>query len=172
MDFESRLKKIEDIDTDEPWPPPLLSAYLERRIQEVLPVSSLTIHLFESAGAEDDRRARTEAALRQGLEKDFSIHYRPDGKPLVSTGEAISVAHAENWTLVVTHGSEKDPLGCDLEAVEERPLSLWRDLLGPERLPLAQMLSREAREDSSLVRGGMPEEGRRRARRATDIRRL
>jgi enediyne polyketide synthase len=140
-----RLKKVEELDTAGPWRPSLFGAYLERRVQENLPEHRLTVLLRRDSGS--DPKARTASALREALGGDLSIHYRPDGKPQLSTDTAVSAAHAEGWTLAVAGGPQEGLLGCDLESVENRPLSLWRNLIGPQRFVLAEMLSREASED-------------------------
>ncbi|HAX86923.1 MAG TPA: hypothetical protein DCY91_11855, partial [Cyanobacteria bacterium UBA11370] len=67
-----------------------------------------------------------------------SITRRPDGKPELLNGKAVSVAHMGDLTLVVS-GSE----GCDVEAVEARTPAIWRDLLGVERFALANIIAQQ-----------------------------
>jgi enediyne polyketide synthase len=72
------------------------------------------------------------------------VHLRPDGKPLVSTGGVVSIAHAPSLTLAV--GAAAGAIGCDLEAVQPRGDD-WRDLLGGEHLALARLIRERAGED-------------------------
>jgi enediyne polyketide synthase len=66
------------------------------------------------------------------------VHRRPDGKPEVPGGPRVSLAHAGDLVLAV---AGEGPLGCDLEPVEPRSEATWRDLLGPERLRLAEEIA-------------------------------
>ena len=59
-------------------------------------------------------------------------------------GAAVSLAHAGDLTLAVTAAGEA--VGCDLEPVAHREESTWRDLLGPDRNALAELVAREAGE--------------------------
>ena len=65
------------------------------------------------------------------------VRRRPDGKPELGNGHAVSVAHAGSLTLAVVG---IDPLGCDLETVEDRGPDTWKDLLGPDRAALARAI--------------------------------
>src|SRR5205085_947872 len=75
-----------------------------------------------------------------------AIMRRPDGSPEVvgCPDVTVSAAHAGDLTLAV---AGEGRLACDLEPVTARPAALWRDLLGPERLTLAESLARQRRED-------------------------
>jgi len=66
----------------------------------------------------------------------------------VAGGPAVSAAHAGDLTLAV---AGPPPLGCDLELVVARPASLWQELLGPERIALAEVIAKEADEDTDTA---------------------
>jgi enediyne polyketide synthase len=114
----------------------LLGPYLERRIAELIPSSSIDV----------DVDSRAETPQRKG-----HYRHRPDGKPVVLSGRARSVSHAGSWTLTVG-GAET--VGCDIEAITGRSLRDWRDLLGGPRFQLADTISRQRGEtlDSAATR--------------------
>jgi len=68
--------------------------------------------------------------------------HRPDGKP--EADGCVSASHCGTLTLAVSACS---PVGCDIEAVEERPEPVWCDLLGSERFALARLVAKERGED-------------------------
>jgi YbgC/YbaW family acyl-CoA thioester hydrolase len=137
-----RLKKVEAIPPAMPWAVPLLSPYLERRLQELIPDAKLTVALRHEDN--QPRRARSEAAIQQALGKPVAIHQRPDGKPETLTEQSVSAAHAGQVTLAVC---APGPVGCDLEPVVSRPEATWRDLLGAQKMQLAELIAREQAED-------------------------
>jgi len=137
-----QLKKVEAIAPASTWAAPLLSPYLERRLQEVIPDAKLTVALQESG--DRPRRVRSDAAIQEALGKLVSVHKRPDGKPDVLTGDNVSVAHAGDFTLAVC---APGPVGCDLEPVASRPAETWGDLLGAQKMQLAELIAREQAED-------------------------
>lgn len=120
-----RLRKVETLSRQTPWPEALLGPYLERSLEELVPQSKVSVALLN---------ADSETALRHLLGDDVRVHRRSDGKPEVNH-DIVSTAHAGELTLAVTGSS-----GCDLETVAPRP---WRDLLGPGRFTLAQQLGEE-----------------------------
>ncbi|MDY7007009.1 MAG: polyketide synthase dehydratase domain-containing protein, partial [Cyanobacteriota bacterium] len=154
------LQVIQHRDTQEPWNAVLLSTYLERRIQEVIPDADLTIVVDRDATVE--RRVRSDRALlrisygmlrkqnflRHDPQTKFptecsanrtqNLYRRPDGKPELGNGQAVSVSHTGDLTLVVA-GSE----GCDVEPVVARNEQVWGDLLGFRRLDLAKVVAQE-----------------------------
>ncbi len=69
------------------------------------------------------------------------MRWRPDGKPEVDRGPAVSISHSRDLVLVV---AGREPVGCDLEPVIARPADVWRDLLGEGRQQLAQLIADEA----------------------------
>jgi enediyne polyketide synthase len=82
------LQAIEPLAQPSSWPVLLAGAYLERRLDELLG-APVRIGLAE-------RRAE---ALALAAIDPGSVHLRPDGKPLVSTGGVVSIAHAPSLTL-------------------------------------------------------------------------
>ncbi|HKQ38162.1 MAG TPA: SDR family NAD(P)-dependent oxidoreductase, partial [Verrucomicrobiae bacterium] len=121
-----RLRKVETLQRQKPWPDALLGPFLERSLEELIPKSNVSVALV---------RGDSEAALRHLLGKDLRVQRRSDGKPEVDRALNVSTAHAGNLTLAVAGSS-----GCDLETVAERP---WREILGPERFALAQHLDEQ-----------------------------
>ena len=77
-----------------------------------------------------------------------SVWQRPDGKPEVAEGRAVSAAHAGDLTLAV---AGTPPISCDVELVVNRSTTMWRDLLGAEGFTLAGVVGREAEEDHSAA---------------------
>jgi enediyne polyketide synthase len=73
---------------------------------------------------------------------------RPDGKPEVTNGQAVSVAHAGDLTLAIAGA---DPIGCDVEPVIARSAAVWQDLLGKERFNLANEIAQENTEELDLA---------------------
>jgi len=144
-----QLRKIGDIAFAQEWPSPLIGPYVERRFRELIPGAPISLVLMQN-GLPDERQP-TEQATQQLLGKNFSLLWRPDGKPEVAAGNPISVAHCGRFTLAV---SSPTLTGCDFEPVTARPSSLWRDLIGAERFPLAEIIARETGEceDSAATR--------------------
>ncbi|MCP2732606.1 hypothetical protein NJ959_29685, partial [Symplocastrum sp. BBK-W-15] len=128
----------------------LIAPYLERRIQEVIPTADIQVIVDWDETVE--RRERSDRALQLFTSFDpltrgeNSIQIppfrRPDGKPQLPNGKAVSVAHSGDLTLAVS-GAE----GCDVEAVESRTPTIWRDLLGVERFALANIISQQISEN-------------------------
>jgi enediyne polyketide synthase len=123
------------------WPAPLLAPYLERKLADLLPGAAVTVAV-ERNGA-PDRRARSDGAMHMAIGDRAVVYRRPDGKPEMPHGQAVSASHAGDLTLAITGRGD---LGCDIEAVMERPAEVWQDLLGSERMALADLISRERSE--------------------------
>jgi enediyne polyketide synthase len=140
-----RLHIAESMTPQEAWPAPLLGPYLERRIRELSAATPVEVVVEQGNAAE--RHAQTNAAVQSLLGPKKVVHRRPDGKPEVD-GHAVSAAHAGNLTLAVSGAS---PIGCDIEAVVQRPAPVWQELLGPERFALAGILAREACEEEAVA---------------------
>jgi enediyne polyketide synthase len=138
-----RLRKVETLARRSPWPEALLGPYIERRLEELMPQARISVVLERNGQAE--RPARSDVAIRQALGTAAVVRRRPDGKPEVPGERAVSVAHAEDFTLAVAGLA---PVGCDMEVVVPRSTEAWSDLLGPERLQLAHRISQEASEDT------------------------
>lgn len=137
-----QLRQIEPLPRRNPWTVALLSPYLERHLEECFPATRLSVVL--EANALPDRSVKTSLALQRLLAGAVTIRHRPDGKPEISGELTVSTAHTRELTLAVAGPS---PLGADLETVTARSDSAWQDLLGPDRLALAETLRRESGED-------------------------
>jgi enediyne polyketide synthase len=131
------------------WVEPLLTAYIERRLDELIPNGSLRITLHRDAVA--DRSRRRDEALDRLLSRlsvagATAVRRRPDGRPeIVGSPElGVSVAHAGALTFAV---AGKNPIGCDVEPVHARTKSAWERLLGRERFTLATTVVNETRDD-------------------------
>ncbi len=143
--------RLRVVQRDEPrgsWPVPLLGPYLERRIRALLPWSRLTVEVESNGHA--DRNERSDRLLQRAFGKPVPIVRRPDGKPeLAGNGNiSVSATHARDMTLAV---AGPDTLACDVEPAIARSTSLWRDLLGPDRWELAQLIMSETGEDVTLA---------------------
>jgi enediyne polyketide synthase len=60
----------------------------------------------------------------------------------------VSAAHAGDLTIGIAGAGT---LGCDIEPVTERPIEVWRDILGLDRFDLAQLIVKEAGESISTA---------------------
>jgi enediyne polyketide synthase len=139
---ELQLRKVADAPTHT-WPDALVAAYLEWRVQEIMPAGSIAAAFDRDRSA--DRRSRSERAIQKALASPQPLHWRADGKPeLRAEGLAVSSAHSNGLTLAV---AGPRPVACDLEQVRDRSEQVWRDLLGLERWNLAELIAAEAGED-------------------------
>lgn len=134
-----QLRVIQYKDTQSPWVAPLLAPYLERRLREFIPTADVTVIVDKDSTVE--RRVRSDRSLQLLTSSHTSIARRPDGKPELTNGKAVSVAHAGDLTLVVSSSE-----GCDVELVESRTPVTWRDLLGVERFTLANLITQQMSE--------------------------
>ncbi|MBN2475117.1 MAG: SDR family NAD(P)-dependent oxidoreductase [Pirellulales bacterium] len=141
-----RLRRVGDVAVDATWAEPLLGPYVERRLAELIPGSKPSI-VVERNGA-PDRRTRGELAIRRAAGTMAAVHKRPDGKPEVCCGEEVSVSHADDLTMAV---AAEGTVACDAQTVAPRPDEAWRDLLGPERHALSQLIVGGTEEDSSTA---------------------
>ncbi len=135
-----RLRAVENLALHNPWPAPLLAAYLERRLAELLPGSPISAALLADESSE--RAGRSNAALAQILGPDATVSHRADGKPEVD-GCHVSTAHAGNLTLAV---SAERRMACDIEPVKAWPASEWAKLLSPDQRGSAEAMARESGE--------------------------
>lgn len=131
------LRIIKPRNPETPWNPALLPAYLERQVKVVTPNADLTLLIDQDATVE--RRVRSDRLLTHFLGQAW--HRRPDGKPKADQGQAIAIAHAGDLTLGVLGST-----GCDLEPVVARNPAIWHDLLGTERLTVADIITRHTGE--------------------------
>jgi enediyne polyketide synthase len=140
-----RLRTIGTVIHQSPWAISLLSAYAERRVQELIPGSKVSVALEECGGVE--RRVQSNRAIQLALGEDLPVLRRPNGRPEINDKRAVSASHLGNLTLAVAGAG---PLGCDIEQVTERSASVWRDLLGDHRAALAGIIRSHANEDEAM----------------------
>jgi enediyne polyketide synthase len=119
-----RLQAVCDASAFADWPPPVLAAYLERRVGELIPGAHLTVEFARP-----------------------TLRHRPDGKPEAEEG-CVSLSHCCDLTLAVRSPAD---VGCDIESVIPRAAAVWDGLLGPDRHSLAQLLAHEAHEHSDTA---------------------
>jgi enediyne polyketide synthase len=143
-----QLRRFSGATFQDGWVEPLLGPYLERRVNELIPERAVSIVVDHDPKV--DLRVRSDLAIQWAMGEAVSVLRRPDGKPEVTSngGMEISVSHAGDTTIAV---SGKGPLGCDIESVVNRPSSVWRALLGPDRYALAELVAREASEDETAA---------------------
>lgn len=143
-----QLRRVSGTTIQGGWVEPLLGPYLERRVNELMPETAVSIVVDHDPKI--DPGARSDRAIQRAIGKTVSVLRRPDGKPEVMSngGMEVSVAHSADMTIAVAGG---EPLGCDIESVVNRPSSMWRALLGPERYALAELVAREAGEDEATA---------------------
>lgn len=136
-----RLKVVEDIPPSDGWSPALLGPYAERRVNETFDRAAVSV-VLQRNGVED-RRSRSDRAIRLASGQCGTVSRRPDGKPEADNGRSVSASHAGELTLAVAGDG---PVGCDLEPVATRTRSAWRRLLGSERFSLVESITREGAE--------------------------
>jgi enediyne polyketide synthase len=128
-----------------PWVPALLGSYLQRSVERVLSGSCSVAVEPGHAGGPADRRAQTRLAVSRALGRQVDVHYRADGKPSVA-GASVSASHGAGLTLAVVG---RGRLGCDVEPVVRRSARDWVALLGPDQLPVRDLLA--STEDESVA---------------------
>ncbi len=150
------LRAVDDRPAPVEWAPDLLGPYLERRLAELVPGSALAVvlgrHEVRPAGNGGRRRA-SDRVLAEALGvgrvgASAALGRRPDGRPDGAAGRVATASHFDGWVLAV---SGPGPVGCDVEPVAGRDERDWRDLLGPERSALAELLAGETGEDRDLA---------------------
>jgi enediyne polyketide synthase len=148
-----RLRAVREDDGARPWSPTLIGPYLERRASRMLKSQLRCVLRKDGAamsGTASERPQRTELAARSLLGRAATVRHRPDGKPELDSGAAMSASHAGGMTLVVI-STESDTIGCDIETVTEYPTTEWARLLGADQFELAQLLARERREPLAVA---------------------
>jgi enediyne polyketide synthase len=137
-----RLRAVQGHRPRGPWAVALLGPYLGRRVCELIPGAAISVVVRRDAA--EGRRARARRSVAEAVGRPAVVRRRPDGKPEISGGRAVSLSHVGDLTMAVVGRGD---LGCDVEMVRPRPESTWRDLLGAERLGLASLIASEAEED-------------------------
>jgi enediyne polyketide synthase len=145
-----QLRRFSDATMQGGWVEPLLGPYLERRVNELISVPERAVSIVVDHDPKVDLGERSDRAIQRAIGEAVSVLRRPDGKPEVTSngGVEVSVSHAGDTTLAV---AGTGPLGCDIESVVNRPPSVWRALLGPDRYALAELVAREAGEDETAA---------------------
>jgi enediyne polyketide synthase len=141
-----RLRRIAAPEASGPWPASLLGPYVERRVKELVPGARVTVAI--EAAAAEERSVRGRQALERLSGGPVAVAHRPDGKPEADGFGAVSLSHAGHLTMAV---AGEGTVGCDLEPVAERGGEVWRDLLGAERLALAELIARETGESEGAA---------------------
>ncbi|TDQ00321.1 type I polyketide synthase [Labedaea rhizosphaerae] len=131
-----RLRAVRKQGGRQQWHPALLGPYVERRIGELLATTAAVGVIPDTAGAL--RRANTRSSVRGLLGRDIEIHYRPDGRPELDSGQRLAVSHAAGVTMCVVDDATT---GCDLEVVTKRPAEQWRGLLGAHAALLSPVMA-------------------------------
>lgn len=139
-----RLQLVRRRQASANWPAALLATYLERRLEELVPGAELRVGVHSHGGDPAQRRDRTDHILCQLLGQEARITRRVDGKPEANGWGSVSSSHTDRLTVAV---AGRGPVACDAEPVVERPVSVWQDLLGPERYALAGIIAREGGEN-------------------------
>lgn len=140
-----QLKAVERLKPPAAWQAPLVGPYVERRLEELVPGDRTRVLVarngaVDGSGTGDRGGKASDEMLRTLLGAPVSVQRRPDGKPEVPGGPAVSLAHAGDLVLAVAGEDAEGPLGCDLEPVEERSDETWTDLLG-SRMPLVGQIA-------------------------------
>jgi enediyne polyketide synthase len=141
-----QLQSIAGASARQRWTAPLLAPRLEEMAWESFASSQLWAALVPGCDRSASERA---AAIAAG--DGERLQHRPDGKPLLASSRSVSVSHGDAHTLAVV---SREPVACDMEAVEPRSSEIWRDLLGTEHERLARLLSESTGEpfDASATR--------------------
>ncbi|MET0400495.1 MAG: SDR family NAD(P)-dependent oxidoreductase [Longimicrobiaceae bacterium] len=140
-----RLRRVADLPVRDEWPEALLAPYLERRIGELAPSGSIRVAIHPG-GNGNGRRRGSDAALG-GAAGGAAVLRRPDGRPEVAAGPAVSASHGR----AVTLGVAGPGVGADVERVVPRASAAWRGLLGAERQRLAEQVAAESGEDGDTA---------------------
>ncbi|HYP30165.1 MAG TPA: type I polyketide synthase [Blastocatellia bacterium] len=120
----------------------LVGPYIERRVGELIPGAEVSIAVERDTGTE--RHERSNRAIHRALGQTIPIIRRFDGKPEVKGEFGVSATHCGKLTLAMAAHGE---LACDVERVVERPVSVWRSLLGAPRFKLAEIIVRDSGDD-------------------------
>lgn len=130
-----------------PWAAPLLASHLERTVEELTGQrAAFAVEPDGGQGTDEAsvdgavRRSPTARAVSRALGAPAVVTYRPDGRPELPGGMAVSASHTAGWTLCVV--ADAAAVGCDIERVVARPTAEWEGLLG-DHAPLAAMAAKE-----------------------------
>jgi enediyne polyketide synthase len=135
-----RLKAVRKSDGRGPWVAALLGPYVERSVGDLL--GRLIAVGVEPNLAQTERREHTLIAVGRALGRPVDVRTRADGRPEID-GATMSASHGLGMTLCVVSDG---PVGCDIEAVVQRPEDDWNSLLDPHSA-LCGSVSSAATED-------------------------
>jgi enediyne polyketide synthase len=127
------------------WAESLLEAYIERRLDELLPDAGIRV-AFDN-GPEGRSGTRSNRAIRK-CSGTRNVYRRPDGQPLVDGDLSVSASHDTEMTVAI---AGRGLVGCDIQPVVEREPAAWRDVLGPQPYELAQLISVESSEPETTA---------------------
>ncbi|HEX6521296.1 MAG TPA: type I polyketide synthase [Streptosporangiaceae bacterium] len=144
-----RLQAVRKQDGSGPWVPALLAPYLERNVEPALSGGLRTAIYPDDAPLDgtESRRQQTAKALSCALGRPAEVSYRPDGMPLVEDVQ-VTASHGAGITFAVASHRR---VACDVEVAATRSDEEWADLLGPDGLALARMLSSGRGESLSVA---------------------
>jgi enediyne polyketide synthase len=120
------------------WAEPLLGAYVERRINEMVPGPEVSIAIESDKAAQ--RRERSDRAMHRAAGDGSPVFRSFDGRPETTEGRSVSASHCSHLTFAA---ASSRTLACDVEQVMARSTEVWRELLGIERFRLAEMIANQ-----------------------------
>jgi len=101
-----------------------------------LPLPTLMLHWAALHDLSQTERRQQVQRLLQESGIDVSLTWNEDGKPAGTKGERVSIAHDAQACLLLSQTAETGDVGCDIEAVRARDITL----LGAELQALAAQL--------------------------------
>lgn len=131
------LKAVERLPVPVDYCDALLGAYLGGRVEELIPGADITVGLTPRARVSSPQMRDVEGATP-------GIVYRADGKPEMSDGRYISIAHSNAVTITAT---ATRPLGCDVEPLRSLDDDSVPELLGHTGVGLARSIATLTGED-------------------------
>jgi enediyne polyketide synthase len=126
-----KLRDVGELNFAGPWPLPLLSVYLERRVSECLPHTQFRLEITP-------HQRHGQNHLVNGAIGPI-VGYNADGKPIGANGHYVSRAHAVGLAAVVFDAPHE--IACDLELVGDIIPDELRSMLPPTFVSLAENLA-------------------------------
>ncbi len=136
-----KLRVVNNGNVQSTWVEPLLAPYIERRMSELVPALSLNVAV--NHGSRSGRRERSDRAIRQATGKAAPVTRRGNGKVGLLDPEQVA-AHCGRLALAI---AGQGVVACDIEEIKPHSTAIWRDRLGPDRIALAEIISRETGDD-------------------------
>jgi enediyne polyketide synthase len=135
-----QLRAVAPIETDSPWPLPLLAPYVERKLAEMIGSAPIKAAIIDTC--QEQRTIETRALIQEIFGPAAKLAHRPDGKPEIAGGDgrcdSVSLSHSGSLTLFVF---AERAIGCDIEQISHRECDTWERMLGPDHFGLAKMLA-------------------------------